>query len=57
MTGDCDSDEKPRHKVMISHTLEVMKTEVTQGLYESVMGSNPSNFKGVDRPVEKVSLV
>ena len=29
--------------------------EVTQGQWESVMGSNPSEFKGTNRPVEKVS--
>ena len=32
------------------------ETEVTQELWEAVMGSNPSNFKGPQRPVEKVSL-
>ena len=36
--GGCDDDEKPRHEVVISHDMIVMRTEVTQGLYESVMG-------------------
>ena len=31
------------------------KTEVTQAQWEALMGSNPSNFKGADRPVEQVS--
>ncbi len=31
------------------------ETECTQGQWEAVMGSNPSNFKGRDRPVEQVS--
>ena len=30
-------------------------TPCTQGLWEAVMGENPSRFKGPDRPVEKVS--
>jgi len=34
---------------------EIAKIEVTQELWESVMGSNPSNFKGSKRPVEEVS--
>ena len=36
----------------------ILATEVTQELYESVMGENPSEFKGEkDLPVEKVSWV
>jgi formylglycine-generating enzyme required for sulfatase activity len=31
------------------------KFEVTQEQYQQIMGSNPSNFKGAKRPVEKVS--
>ena len=31
------------------------KYEVTQAQYEAVMGSNPSQFEGADRPVEGVS--
>jgi formylglycine-generating enzyme required for sulfatase activity len=31
------------------------KYEVTQAEYESVMGTNPSNFKGSNLPVERVS--
>ena len=34
---------------------EMMKTEVTQKLYELVMGSNPSYYKGDNNPVENVS--
>ena len=33
----------------------VMKTEVTQKLYESIMGKNPSVFKGENNPVENVT--
>ena len=32
------------------------KTEVTQKLYESIMGENPSEFKGKNNPVENVSF-
>ena len=34
---------------------EIAKIEVTQELWESVMGNNPSNFNGSNRPVERVS--
>ena len=33
----------------------ICKYEVTQALWEAVMGENPSKFKGADRPVECVS--
>ena len=35
--------------------LAVLQTEVHQTLYKWVMGWNPSNFKGDDKPVESVS--
>jgi formylglycine-generating enzyme required for sulfatase activity len=34
---------------------EMSKTEITQELYKSVMGENPSRFKGANNPVECVS--
>lgn len=34
---------------------EMLQTEVTQELYESIMGVNPSRFKGSNNPVECVS--
>ncbi len=34
---------------------QMSRTEVTQGLYASVMGENPSRFKGDSLPVEQVS--
>lgn len=33
----------------------ICKYEVTQALWKAVMGDNPSDFKGADRPVENVS--
>ena len=48
------SDEKPVHRVTLS-SYRIGKYEVTQDLWEAVMGSNPSHFKGSRRPVEQVS--
>ena len=49
-----DSDEGPQHRVTIS-SFYMMTTEVTQGMWREVMGSNPSHFKGDNLPVESVS--
>ena len=48
-------DEKPVHRVTLTNNYYVGKYEVTQALWQAVMGSNPSSFKGADLPVEKVS--
>ena len=47
-------DEKPAHQVTLP-SYYIGKTEVTQELWQAVMGSNPSNFTGKNLPVEKVS--
>ena len=47
-------DEKPTHQVTLS-SYYIGETEVTQALWEAVMGSNPSEFIGDDHPVEYVS--
>lgn len=52
--SDADSDEKPTHSVTLSDYY-IGKFEVTQELWEAVMGSNPSSFKGSKLPVESVS--
>ena len=52
--GDAHDYEKPSHMVTLS-SFRVGATEVTQALWEAVMGSNPSHFKGSDSPVENVS--
>lgn len=49
-----DADERPTHRVMLDD-FYIGRFEVTQDLWESVMGDNPSNFKGDDLPVEQVS--
>ena len=52
---DAYDSEKPVHSVTLSDYY-VGETEVTQELWEAVMGSNPSYFKGYNqRPVESVS--
>lgn len=50
-----DSDEKPSHQVTISRPFYIGEYEVTQAEWRAVMGSNPSNFKGDNLPVEQVS--
>ena len=52
--SDADSDEKPVHSVTLSDYY-IGETEVTQELWEAVMGSNPSYFSGDQKPVEYVS--
>ena len=52
--GDAWDDEKPVHRVTLSDYY-IGKCEVTQELWEAVMGSNPSHFKGAQNPVERVS--
>ena len=47
-------DEKPTHQVALSSYF-IGETEVTQALWQAVMGNNPSYFKGDDLPVENVS--
>src|SRR5262245_50854219 len=51
-----DPDEGPQTRVIISRGLWIGKFEVTQGEYQKVMGTNPSNGTGdANRPVERVS--
>lgn len=44
-------DERPQHQVELD-TYSIGETEVTQALWEAVMGYNNSAFKGADLPVE-----
>ena len=61
MMGEVDEkvpygeEEKPVHQVILTNDYYMGKYEVTQALWEAVMGSNPSYFKGDNLPVEKVS--
>jgi formylglycine-generating enzyme required for sulfatase activity len=49
------SKNEAQHMVMISKGYWLQTTEVTQAQWVSVMGKNPSHFKGIDLPVESVS--
>ena len=54
-SSDPWNDERPTHEVTLSSFL-IGQTEVTQALWQAVMGSNPSEFSdNLNRPVEKVS--
>ena len=52
--NDALNDEKPAHQVTLSDYY-IGETEVTQALWQAVMGNNPSSFKGNSNPVESVS--
>lgn len=45
---------EPVHSVTLN-SYSIGKYPVTQELWEAVMGTNPSNFKGARKPVEQVS--
>ena len=48
-------DNEILHHVTLTEGYWLADTACTQALWEAVMGSNPSELKGADRPVEKVS--
>ena len=53
--GECYFAEKPVHEVQVSD-FEIGQYEVTQEVWEAVMGENPSDFDGCPEcPVENVS--
>ena len=53
--SDAWDDEEPTHSVTLS-SYYMGETEVTQALWQAVMGSNPSSYTGdSQRPVEDVS--
>lgn len=49
------SDDETSHEVTISTGYWLAETQTTQALWEAVMGKNPSQHKGEERPVERVS--
>jgi formylglycine-generating enzyme required for sulfatase activity len=48
-------NNETQHQVTLSRGFWMQETEVTQEQWESVMGNNPSYFKGGRLPVEQVS--
>ncbi|MEC7987619.1 MAG: SUMF1/EgtB/PvdO family nonheme iron enzyme, partial [Myxococcota bacterium] len=54
---DCFKKEEPAVSVHLPKSFYMMTSEVTQGLYQRVMGQNPSHFYrcGTHCPVEQVS--
>ncbi|MBP3693597.1 MAG: SUMF1/EgtB/PvdO family nonheme iron enzyme, partial [Thermoguttaceae bacterium] len=48
-------DNETQHSVTLTQGFWMLETEVTQAMWESVMGNNPSYFKGAQNPVEQVS--
>ncbi|MBD1211940.1 MAG: SUMF1/EgtB/PvdO family nonheme iron enzyme [Dolichospermum circinale Clear-D4] len=48
------NNESPQHQVTVP-SFFMGKYPVTQAQYQAIMGTNPSHFKGSNRPVESVS--
>jgi formylglycine-generating enzyme required for sulfatase activity len=48
-----DDDERPAHRFRLG-AFYMDRCEVTQKSFEALTGTNPSKFKGPDRPVERV---
>jgi formylglycine-generating enzyme required for sulfatase activity len=55
MGGTASDDEMPVHRVELRRGFYMSVYPTTQAQWQSVMGYNASNFRGNDRPVEKVS--
>ena len=51
-----NADESPVHDVQLNDFL-MGETEVSQELWEAIMGNNPSKYKGENYPVESISYV
>ncbi len=54
MGSNDGDDEKPIHSVTLS-SFYIGKYQVTQQEWQAVMGNNPSEYKGDNRPVEQIS--
>ena len=49
------SNDEKQHQVTLTQGFWILETQVTQEMWASVMGKNPSYFKGYQNPVENVS--
>ncbi|NCD35173.1 MAG: formylglycine-generating enzyme family protein [Spartobacteria bacterium] len=49
------SEDEAQHRVTLTKGYWIGKYEVTQAQWETIMGTNPSKFKGAMNPVETVS--
>ncbi|MBX9637384.1 MAG: formylglycine-generating enzyme family protein [Nitrosomonas sp.] len=48
-------DDELQHQVTLTKGFWIADTAVTQGLWQVIMGDNPSRFKGDENPVENVN--
>jgi len=53
--AQCFNDAKPSHEVTLTRGFWMGQSEVTQQAYTRLAGSNPSQFVGLQRPVENVA--
>ena len=54
-SSDGGESERPVHEVSLDYKFQVAKYEVPQNLWEAVMGTNPSRWKGKRNSVEMLS--
>jgi formylglycine-generating enzyme required for sulfatase activity len=52
---DVTASEGPAHQVILKRPFQIARYEVTQNLWEAVMGENPSRWKGNRNSVEMIS--
>jgi formylglycine-generating enzyme required for sulfatase activity len=53
--GDAPAQEQPAHTVTLKQPFAIARYEVTQELYEAIMGRNPSKWGGPRNSVEMVN--
>jgi formylglycine-generating enzyme required for sulfatase activity len=53
--NECGWNERPAHIVSITNGFWIGQTEVPQVAYQKIIGTNPSSFRGLRLPVERVT--